>query len=81
MIEELLDCLGGSTFFSVIDMKSGYHQVEIFEPHKERSAFTVGPLGFHEYTCMPFGQSSNIPTADGGLFGRLPPANFVRLHR
>jgi hypothetical protein len=47
-IEELLDCFGGSTFFSVIDMKSGYHQVEIFEPHKEKSAFTVGPLGFYE---------------------------------
>ena len=54
-IEELLDCLGGSTFFSVIDMKSGYDQVEIFEPHKEGSAFTVGPLGLYEYTCMPFG--------------------------
>ena len=26
-IEELLDCLGGSTFFSVVDMKSGYFQV------------------------------------------------------
>ena len=31
-IKELLDCLGGITFFSVIDMKSGYHQVKIFEP-------------------------------------------------
>jgi len=54
-IEELLDCLGGSKFFSVVDMKSGYHQVEIFEPHKERTAFTVGPLGFYEYNRMPFG--------------------------
>ena len=43
-IEELLDCLGGSTFFSVVDMKSGYHQVEILEQHKERTAFAVGPL-------------------------------------
>ena len=61
-IEELLDCLGGSTFFSVIDMKSGYHQVEIFEPHKERSAFTVGPLGFYEYTRMPFGMTNSPAT-------------------
>jgi hypothetical protein len=30
-IEELLDCLSGNRFFSVIDMKSGYHPVEIFE--------------------------------------------------
>jgi hypothetical protein len=48
-IEELLDCLSGNRFFSVIDMKSGYHQVEIFEDHKERTAFSVGPLGFYEY--------------------------------
>jgi hypothetical protein len=61
-IEELLYCLGGSTFFSVIDMKSGYHQVEIFEPHKERSAFTVGPLGFYEYIRMPFGMTNSPAT-------------------
>jgi hypothetical protein len=30
-VEELLDCLSGNRFFSVIDMKSGDHQVEIFE--------------------------------------------------
>lgn len=54
-IEEILDCLAGNKYFSTIDMKSGYHQVEIFEQHKERTAFTVGPLGFYEYTRMPFG--------------------------
>jgi hypothetical protein len=43
-------------------MKSGYHQVEIFEPHKERSAFTVGPLGFYEYTRMPFGMTNSPAT-------------------
>ena len=30
-IEDLLDCLSHSTFFSVVDMKSGYHQVELYE--------------------------------------------------
>ncbi len=54
-VEELLDCLGGMKYFSVLDMKSGYHQVEIQEQHKERTAFTVGPLGFYEYNRMPFG--------------------------
>ena len=47
-IEELLDCLSGNGFFSVIDMKSGHHQVEIFKDHKERTAFSVGPLGIYE---------------------------------
>jgi hypothetical protein len=30
-IEELLDSLSGSTYFATVDMKSGYHQVEILE--------------------------------------------------
>ena len=46
-IDELLDCLSGNRFFFVIDMKSGYHQVQIFEDHKERTAFSIGPLGFY----------------------------------
>ena len=57
-IEELLDCLGGNQFFSVLDMKSGYHQVEIEEDHKQRTAFTTGPLGFWEFNRMPFGLSN-----------------------
>lgn len=36
-------------------MKSGYHQIEIEEQHKERTAFTVGPLGFFEFNKMSFG--------------------------
>ena len=47
---------------NIIDMKSGNHQVENFEPHKERSAFTVGPLGFYEYTRMPFGMTNSPVT-------------------
>jgi hypothetical protein len=56
-IEELLDSMAGNKLFSVIDMESGYHQVEISEPHKERTAFTVGPLGLYEFNRMPFGLS------------------------
>lgn len=36
-------------------LMSGYHQVEIFEPHKERTAFIVEPLGLYEFNRMPFG--------------------------
>ena len=54
-IEELLDTLAGSKYFTVLDMKSGYHQVEVFEEHKCRTAFTVGPLGFWEFNRLPFG--------------------------
>ena len=48
-IEEILESLGGNRHFSVLDLKSGYHQVEIDENDKQYTAFTVGPLGFYEY--------------------------------
>lgn len=54
-MEEIFDCLHGARYFTTLDMKSGYHQVELEECHKERTAFTVGSLGFYEYNKMPFG--------------------------
>jgi hypothetical protein len=38
--EEILEGLAGNKYFTVIDMKSGYHQIEIEEEHKERTAFS-----------------------------------------
>ena len=54
-IDEILDSLVGNTWFSVLDMKSGYYQIPIAEEHKERTAFTVGPLGFFEHNRMAMG--------------------------
>ena len=54
-IEDTLDCLHGAVWFSTLDLKSGYWQVELEEEAKPLTAFTVGPLGFWECECMPFG--------------------------
>ena len=53
--EEILDALGGNNYYTVLDMKSGYLQVDVEESHKPRTAFTVGPLGFFEFNRLPFG--------------------------
>lgn len=54
--EEILDAfIGGNNYYTVMDMKSGYHQVEVEETHRARTAFTVGPLGFYEFNRLPFG--------------------------
>ena len=65
-IEETLDVLGGAQWFSVLDLKSAYWQVEIAEEDKAKTAFTVGPLGFYECNRMPFGLTN-------------APATFQRL--
>lgn len=61
-IEEILDSLSGNSYFTVLDTKSGYHQIEIEESHKERTTFNVGLLGFFEYDRMPFGLSNSPAT-------------------
>ena len=57
-IEDILEGLGGSKYYSVLDMKSGYYQVEVTEECKPMTAFTVGPLGFFEYNRLAFGLSN-----------------------
>ena len=65
-IDETLDSLQGSQWFSSLDLKSGYWQVEMDEESKPLTAFTVGPLGFCECKRMPFGLTN-------------APATFQRL--
>ena len=74
-IDEMFDTLRGSKFFSTLDMKSGYHQIEIEEENKERTAFTVGPLGFYEFNRMPFGLSNSPAT-----YQRMMNECFEDLH-
>ena len=50
-IDSTLDALSGAKWFSALDLKSGYWQVE----DKCKTAFTVGPLGFWECELMLFG--------------------------
>ena len=61
-IDEILDSLSGAKYFTVLDMKSGYHQIEIEESHKARTAFTVGLLGFWEFNRLPFGLNNSPAT-------------------
>ena len=57
-IEDVLHTLSGSCYYTVLDMRAGYHQVGLEESHMERTAFTVGPLGLYHYRRLPFGLSA-----------------------
>lgn len=54
-IDEILDSFAGNARFSVLDMKSGNYQIPTAEEHKERTAFTIGSLGFFEHNRMAMG--------------------------
>ena len=54
-IDDTLHLLAGAKYFSKLDLKCGYWQVELNEDDKAKTAFQAGPLGFYECNRMPFG--------------------------
>lgn len=56
-ITDILDQLGGAQYFSVFDLASGFHQIEMNEKDKGKTAFTTpyGHYGRYEFNRMPFG--------------------------
>ena len=91
-IKETLDCLKGTEWFTSLDMKPGYWQVEMEEDCKALTAFSFGPLGFYECERMPFG-ITNAPATFHNLhlqyciiylddiivFSKTPEEHLVRL--
>ena len=57
--------LTGSKWYSCLDLKSGFYQVQMHEDDKEKTAFTC-PLGFYEFNKLPQGVTN-------------APATFQRL--
>ncbi|MCO5561427.1 hypothetical protein L7F22_015048 [Adiantum nelumboides] len=53
-VDDLFDKLQGSTYFSRIDIKSGYHQIRIVDEDIVKAAFHT-TFGLYEYLVMPFG--------------------------
>ena len=53
---EIFDRLGGSSYFSTLDLSKGYYQIMLQEADREKTAFSTS-MGHFEFTRMPFGLS------------------------
>ena len=61
LIEDLLDRVQGAKVYSVMDLKSGYHQVELDPRDAHKTAF-ICCEGLFQYKRMPMGLATAPPT-------------------
>ena len=59
-IDDALDALPGSRYFSILDLQSGYHQVGMHDDSKERTAF-ITHSGLYQFNVLSFGLTNALP--------------------
>ena len=60
-IDDALDSLSGSKYFTTLDLQSGYHQVAMHPDSMEKTAF-ISHAGLFEYKVMSFGLCGAPPS-------------------
>ena len=68
-INDNLDALSGSDWFTSLDCNKAYHQVPVAKEDKDKTAFAMLREGLYQYVTVPFGLC-NAPTTFQRLIER-----------
>ena len=68
-IDDLLDQLGRSQYFTTLDLAAGYWQIKVHQDSIPKTVF-ITPQGLYEFQVMPFGLT-NAPSAFQRLMSQV----------
>lgn len=70
IFDQLVDELGSSSWFSILDLHSGYHQIRLQPGEEYKTAFSTH-TGHFEFCVVPFGATGAPTTFQGAMNSTL----------
>ena len=75
-VEDIFLKLNGATYFTMLDLRAGYHHILLDKPSIQKTAFNL-PFGKYKYIKVPFGLAQAPAYFQELMTGILKDFNFT----